>query len=57
MIKEKINQINRDKKRIRNQIINYKKKTDTIKENLKKENIKINSIIQDMEYLLDNNKN
>lgn len=57
MIKEKIKQIDKDKQRLRHEIINYKKKTDLIKENLKKENIKINTLIHEMEYLIDNNKN
>jgi len=57
MIKEKIKQIDKDKQRFRHEIINYKKKTDLLKENLKKENIKTNTLIHEMQYLIDSNKN
>jgi len=57
MLKEKIKQIDKEKQKIRHDIINYKRKNDLLKENLRKENIKSNTLINEMEYIIYQNKN
>lgn len=56
MLKEKIKMIDKEKNKFRHDIINYKRKNDLLKENLKKENIKTNTLMHEIEYIIDKNK-
>ncbi len=56
MLKEKIKVIDKEKYKFRHDIINYKRKADLLKENVKKENIKTNTLMHEIEYLIDKNK-
>lgn len=56
MLKEKIKIIDKDKHKLRHDVINYKRKNDMLKESLKNENIKMNSLMHGIEYLIDKNK-
>lgn len=57
MLKEKIKQIDKEKQKIRHDIINYKRKNDILKENLRKENLKSSTLMNEMEYIIYQNKN
>lgn len=48
--------VDNEKKKLRHEIIQYKKNTDNLKENLKKKHIKMNTLMSEIEHLVESNK-